>query len=583
MNIFEEISYNSLAKEIYKILKTEEYKFTTKIYDKEGNESLYPDTARWIYVTPINIMIRLPRGASTEPDEVFIWKSHITQGEFLNNLIQRVRKTTNLYGVGLTVRDFSKELDIKDFAELIKADKVDKELNETLELFMNDQIDEGLTGSSRSSYLVLDDTKLIIRHANKIDEEVHGSRSRNIKSIFVENANGERLKLPSNYLLGARALLKHVNESGVFNDKVSYEIMEMSKQMDSMRSFVTDCSFNQELTEACKKRMKKIKESLRSMQREKLYGLIAEELKKSPRVSKIDIAEQALKIKTELGGRYSNVHESAINYLARERVIASRMLSEDLHGSMALLLEDDGQADLKKVAAKLAKGDFSLVPKPPKWPHVDLLRDSNMKMASIADWIANSILDDDVSVVMSRLAEKFLNHELDADRVHALNKLMSKAVENVRTKLYSRKKSQMVEFVELEELANSFTPEKVLGLDSRINETNSSLSPLSLPPKKCGVCEKEECECDCEVNESHDRLTYVRSLIADATIGLKIKNAKEIYDFVWDQDPSITKEEFRQALKSKVSEAIFGKHRHKEHRQMKTFEEFGKKKGKKIP
>ena len=48
-----------------------------------------------------------------------------------------------------------------------------------------------------------------------VNEEQRGARSRNISSIFVENAEGERFKYPYKHLNGARAMARHVSHGGV--------------------------------------------------------------------------------------------------------------------------------------------------------------------------------------------------------------------------------------------------------------------------------------------------------------------------------------------------------------------------------
>lgn len=94
-------------------------------------------------------------------------------------------------------------------------------------------------GSSKSSYLPIEKTRLIVRHNKAVDEEQRGSRSRgtNINSIYIENADGERFKYPYIHLAGAKAMQRHVANGGRPYDECGNAIVKMSEQIAQLSAF----------------------------------------------------------------------------------------------------------------------------------------------------------------------------------------------------------------------------------------------------------------------------------------------------------------------------------------------------------
>ena len=99
-------------------------------------------------------------------------------------------------------------------------------------------IGEGrMYGTSRSSYENDGNVKLIVRHTGQVDPERRGDRSRKIKSIYVETAEGERLKLPHNSLRYARAMARHVSEGGSLMDDFGQHITRIAEECGKLRPF----------------------------------------------------------------------------------------------------------------------------------------------------------------------------------------------------------------------------------------------------------------------------------------------------------------------------------------------------------
>ena len=146
--------------------------------------------------------------------------------------------------VSFDVRDITKssltQQDFKNLADVNQTvnteDNMSEELNKLTRL-AGIPVAEGLRGTKKSSYENLDKTRLIIRHAKAVDESVPGARSRQINSLYVENEQGERFKYPVKHLAGARAMARHVANSGVPHDDFGQHIIKMSEQIAQLNSF----------------------------------------------------------------------------------------------------------------------------------------------------------------------------------------------------------------------------------------------------------------------------------------------------------------------------------------------------------
>ena len=96
-----------------------------------------------------------------------------------------------------------------------------------------------LWGTSQSSYQRVGSkqARLVVRHSQPVDEDKFAARSRHINKIFIENADGERIRFPTNYLQGARAMTRHVSMGGNFNDAIGEHIQHISEEFAVLRKF----------------------------------------------------------------------------------------------------------------------------------------------------------------------------------------------------------------------------------------------------------------------------------------------------------------------------------------------------------
>jgi len=130
------------------------------------------------------------------------------------------------------VRDISKAgLELKDL----------KHLNKDADVFDSDEAlsESRMVGTSRSSYQVLENAKIIVRHSKRIEEnEDPRSRSRNIAAIFIENQAGERFKLPLGTTINeARIIARHVRNEGTIHDDFGSHLMGMLNEMHQLKKF----------------------------------------------------------------------------------------------------------------------------------------------------------------------------------------------------------------------------------------------------------------------------------------------------------------------------------------------------------
>lgn len=148
--------------------------------------------------------------------------------DFLKEMRQFAKRRMLMFDV----RDINKSnLERKDF-EFLR--------NQQAEFKDSDMNESKMYGSIKSSYQDLGETaRIIVRHRRPVDEEVRGSRSRNISKIFVETTSGERTLLPFTNLLGARAIARHISEGGNLHDEIGTHIVNNVNQLGQLKNFVT--------------------------------------------------------------------------------------------------------------------------------------------------------------------------------------------------------------------------------------------------------------------------------------------------------------------------------------------------------
>ena len=85
--------------------------------------------------------------------------------------------------------------------------------------------------------------KVVIQHSRAIGEGEQ--RFRNIASLFVENAQGERFRMPFESIAGAKAMARHVSEGGTPYDAFGQHISETINEIKTLGKFVRASRSNQ--------------------------------------------------------------------------------------------------------------------------------------------------------------------------------------------------------------------------------------------------------------------------------------------------------------------------------------------------
>ena len=100
--------------------------------------------------------------------------------------------------------------------------------------------ESAMSGSSKSSNYKPaknNNTKIIVRHTAPVQAEARGARRRNIKSIYIENTQGERYKLPFNHLPTAEAIARHVVNDGRPYDDKGQAILKLGENIIQLSLF----------------------------------------------------------------------------------------------------------------------------------------------------------------------------------------------------------------------------------------------------------------------------------------------------------------------------------------------------------
>ena len=185
--------------------------------------------------------------------------------EFLRNL--RLFAKRNL--LTFDTRDINKSnLEINDVKQQAKTDDTFS-IND---IPVTESKLYGTPGRPYNSFADKGNTKILIRHADKVNDEIRGSRSRRIQEIFLETERGERFLLSHTNLGGAYALAEHLNAGGTMHDEIAEHINGLVSEMASMKHFVRSTKHRQfedqetaDMTRAAVHHYDQIRRTLRQM------------------------------------------------------------------------------------------------------------------------------------------------------------------------------------------------------------------------------------------------------------------------------------------------------------------------------
>jgi len=202
------VDYNTVADRIFDQLKGFGYSLAT--FDGDNKATKNAVEARKFYSLDDKFTVEL-----SEKDNVIKIKfGENTDRAKLNKLIATIKGgIAKKYLIGVDVMPYTgRDIELKQ-AEAMVSESLGPS-----------------TGSVKTSYQQTEGAKLIIRHNKPVNEEVRGSRSRNIQALFIENAQGERFRYPQIHLAGARIMTQHVAEGGTPYDEVGQKIIGLSEE-----------------------------------------------------------------------------------------------------------------------------------------------------------------------------------------------------------------------------------------------------------------------------------------------------------------------------------------------------------------
>jgi hypothetical protein len=208
-----------------------------------------------------------------------------------------------------------------------------------------------MRGSIKTSNQPLGGTKIIVKHTKAVNEEVRGSRSRNIQKIFIEN-NEERFLFPSKNLNGARAMARHLYNGGQMHDTVGESIVAMCTELKTLKEFANYVKKqglineeNNDYVELARQHISTIKETFKKLSGVKTYSKAVESLKD---MNNIDIVNEVNLedhfTETHFDDKVGTVHETISKLVNRQTAFESMIMttieSENFAGVKELISED---------------------------------------------------------------------------------------------------------------------------------------------------------------------------------------------------------------------------------------------------
>ena len=333
------ISVKTIADKVFNLLKGYGYEVDT--YDKEGNIVGDPADAIRFYVDQPDLLITL--NVPTEQIRFSVSKNTDETDQLRNQL----KKLSKNYLMSLDFRVFGKTL--KPSSDKINIAKVSKENN------MEEAIKEAslgpVQGSLKTSYQPLDSVKIVVKHSKPVNEEVRGSRSRNISKIFIQ-ANEERFLFPSKNLNGARAMARHIYNGGVMHDSVGESIVNMCKDFGKLKEFIRYVNKkglvnedNTQYVSLATEHVENIRTTFKRLSGVKSYANAVESLKDLDVevVNEVNLEDHFTE--THFDDKVGNVHDTLSKLVnkqsAFESFIMNAIESETFENAKSLIRESD--------------------------------------------------------------------------------------------------------------------------------------------------------------------------------------------------------------------------------------------------
>lgn len=379
------INYGTVAEKIFAIIKG--HGFNLSMFTIDGMDTSEPEEGRRFYVKDPNFMITLDE----DNDEIKINKNSNVSLAEMESIMTQIKNLARSNMLNTQVKVFGKEIAPKDFAYQAKKYRK-KDMSD-----MNEASLSRMHGSKKTSYQTLESVKLIVRHRRVVDENVRGSRSRQIKAIFLEQG-GERFRFPHNNLAGARAMARHMYEGGNMRDTIGEYIIESVSNIIKLAEFVRYTRTNKLINETSEDIIKIVKENIFTLRNElkrltgvKSYGTMSEAIvAREERVLEEDDSVDLQDIFT--------VHK--FDEKIGDMLPLVRRLMNEKAAWRAALLETSKQQVFMKVKEELVEEDIMEFDNP--------LQQVGYKIGKIAKRMVET---GDLSKFVSRVANKLIEGE----------------------------------------------------------------------------------------------------------------------------------------------------------------------------
>lgn len=249
----------TLAEELFNILKGANLKL--RLFDTNGQKTLDEDQASRLYAYEDDMLVTIRMNEDNSAEVVVQVGTDFSYEEH-KKMLEQIKQVAHNHMSEYNIRKFSKKIAPKDFAHDVVAEGYSK-----------------AHGTIKTSYINLPEARIVIKHSKGVNEEIRGSRSRNIKSLFIENAAGERFAFPHRYLQGAKAMAKHVSMGGTPYDAIGESILNTCKEIVECNQFLRHVRTNklvnegnENVVEAVRSKLQEMKDKIRSLQTSRGYN-----------------------------------------------------------------------------------------------------------------------------------------------------------------------------------------------------------------------------------------------------------------------------------------------------------------------
>lgn len=327
-----------VSEKIFNLLKG--FGYEIKSFDAEGNNEVNPAESTRFVVDEPNILVRL----DLNKESIILNTSEDLSDHKIRPMLKELSKD---YLLNFDYNVFGKRL--KPKGELQDAEKnSEKDMADVMEASLGK-----LSGSTKTSYQPLENVKIVLKHKKAIDEEIRGSRSRNIHSIFIQRGE-ERFKLPENNLAMARAMARHVQQGGEVFDMIGESIVNMARDLNRLREFVVYVrrsnivnEANAEYVELAIENINSIKSTFKKLQGAKSYATAVENLSNQEKfnLEEDDSDIQSLFTETHFDDKVANVIDSLRTLNLRKKAFESHIMkaieSESFDKAVDMLKETE--------------------------------------------------------------------------------------------------------------------------------------------------------------------------------------------------------------------------------------------------